>query len=54
MTEQGIRDLKSNPNEAVISLAQVESVTIRLRREADEEVRRPVTPRPSDETFGAG
>ncbi len=35
MTEQGIRDLKSNPNEAVISLLQVKNVAIRLRREAD-------------------
>lgn len=40
MTEQGIRGLKSNLNEAAISLAQVKSVVIRLRREADEEVRR--------------
>ena len=40
MTEQGIRDLKGNLNEAVISLAQVKSVAIRLRREADEEARR--------------
>jgi phage shock protein A len=40
MTEQGVRDLKSNLAEATINLAQVKSVAIRMRREAEAEKRR--------------
>ncbi len=40
LTEQGIRDLKSNLTEAMTSLAQVKGVSIRLKREAEDEKRR--------------
>ena len=33
MTEQGIRDLKKNLDEALKSLAEVKSITIRTRKE---------------------
>ncbi len=39
MTEQGIRDLKKNLQEATIGLAQVKSVAIRLRKETDDQKR---------------
>lgn len=40
LTEQGIRDLKGNLTEAMTSLAQVKSVAIRLRKDAEDEKRR--------------
>lgn len=40
LTEQGIRDLKSNLTEAMTSLAQVKSVGIRLKKDAEDEKRR--------------
>lgn len=40
LTEQGVRDLQSNLNEAIISLAQIKSVAIRMRKEAEEAGRR--------------
>lgn len=40
LTEQGIRDLKSNLTEAMTSLAQVKGVAIRLKKEAEDEKRR--------------
>ena len=43
MSEQGVRELKSSLSEAVISLAQVKSVAIRTRKEAQEETRRAET-----------
>lgn len=39
MTEQGIRDLKKNLQEAMTSLAQVKSVAIRLAKDADDQRR---------------
>lgn len=39
MTEQGIRDLKENLREAMTSLAQVKSVAIRLKKEAEDQKR---------------
>ena len=39
MTEQGIRDLKKNLQEAMTSLAQVKSVAVRLRKDADDQKR---------------
>ncbi len=39
MTEQGIRDLKRSLHEAMASLAQVKSVAIRLKRDAEEQKR---------------
>ncbi len=40
LTEQGIRDLKGNLTEAMTSLAQVKGVSIRLKKEAEDEKRR--------------
>ena len=40
LSEQGVRDLKSSLAEAVVSLAQVKSVAIRARKEAEDEKRR--------------
>lgn len=40
MTEQGIRDLKGNLREAMTSLAQVKSVAIRLKKDADDQKKR--------------
>ncbi len=40
MTEQGIRDLKKDLQETLRSLAEVKGVSIRLKREADEDKRR--------------
>lgn len=40
LSEQGVRDLKSSLSEAVVSLAQVKSVAIRARKEAEDEKRR--------------
>ena len=40
MTEQGIRDLKGNLREAMTSLAQVKSVAIRLKKDADDQNKR--------------
>lgn len=40
LTEQGIRDLKGNLREAMTSLAQVKSVAIRLKKDADDQKRR--------------
>ena len=37
MTEQGIRDLKKNLSEAMQGLAQVKSLAIRLRKDADDQ-----------------
>ncbi len=39
MTEQGIRDLKTNLQEAMTGLAQVKSVAIRLKKDADDQKR---------------
>ncbi len=39
MTEQGIRDLKQSMHEAMASLAQVKSVAIRLKRDAEDQKR---------------
>ncbi|MCP4657853.1 MAG: PspA/IM30 family protein, partial [bacterium] len=39
MTEQGVRDLKTNLQEAMRSLAQVKSVAIRLKKDADDQKR---------------
>ncbi len=39
MTEQGIRDLKTSLHEAMASLAQVKSVAIRLKKDADDQKR---------------
>ncbi len=39
MTEQGIRDLKKDMQDTLRSLAEVKGVTIRLKREADENKR---------------
>ncbi|MEM8963350.1 MAG: PspA/IM30 family protein [Acidobacteriota bacterium] len=39
ITEQGIRDLKGNLQEALKSLAQVKSVAVRLRKDADDQKR---------------
>lgn len=39
LTEQGIRDLKSNLTEALQNLAQVKSVAIRMRKEASDAAR---------------
>ena len=39
LSEQGVRDLKSTLSEAVISLAQVKSVAIRIRKQAEDEKR---------------
>ena len=39
MTEQGIRDLKKSLHEAMASLAQVKSVAIRLKKEAEDQKR---------------
>ncbi len=36
MTEQGIRDLKTNLQAAMVSLAQVKSLAIRLQKESDD------------------
>ena len=40
MTEQGIRDLKKNLQAAMVSLAQVKSLVIRLQKEADDHRKR--------------
>ena len=40
LSEQGLRDLKSSLSEAMISLAQVKSVAIRMCKEAEDEKRR--------------
>lgn len=40
MTEQGIRDLKGNLREAMTSLAQVKSLAIRLKKDADDQSKR--------------
>ena len=40
LSEQGVRDLKSNLSEAMISLAQIKSVAIRMRKDAEAEKRR--------------
>lgn len=40
LTEQGIRDLKGNLTEAMTSLAQVKGVSIRLKKESEDEKRR--------------
>lgn len=40
MTEQGIRDLKDNLREAMMGLAQVKSVAIRLKKDADDQSKR--------------
>ena len=40
MTEQGIRDLKKNLQAAMVSLAQVKSLAIRLGKEADDHRKR--------------
>jgi len=39
MTEQGIRDLKTSLHEAMASLAQVKSVAIRLKKDAEDQKR---------------
>lgn len=39
MTEQGIRDLKTNLQEAMTSLAQVKSVAIRLKKDSEDQKR---------------
>lgn len=39
MTEQGVRDLKKSLQEAMISLAQVKSTAIRLKRDVDDQKR---------------
>ncbi len=39
MTEQGIRDLKASVHEAIASLAQVKSVAIRLKKDAEDQKR---------------
>ena len=36
MTEQGIRDLKKNLQAAMVSLAQVKSLAIRLKKEGED------------------
>ncbi len=40
MTEQGIRDLKKNLQAAMVSLAQVKSLAIRLQKETDDHKKR--------------
>ncbi len=40
MTEQGIRDLKKNLQAAMVSLAQVKSLAIRLQKESDDHKKR--------------
>ena len=40
MTEQGIRDLKKNLQAAMVSLAQVKSLAIRLQKESDDSKKR--------------
>ena len=40
MTEQGIRDLKKNLQAAMVSLAQVKSLVIRLQKEGDDHKKR--------------
>ena len=40
MTEQGIRDLKTNLQAAMVSLAQVKSLAIRLQKESDDSKKR--------------
>ena len=40
MTEQGIRDLKKNLQAAMVSLAQVKSLAIRMQKEAGDHKRR--------------
>lgn len=40
MTEQGVRDLKNNLREAMTSLAQVKSVAIRLKKDAEDQKKR--------------
>lgn len=40
LSERGVRDLKSNLSDAIISLAQVKSVAIRMRKEAEDETHR--------------
>ncbi len=39
MSEQGIRDLKKNLQEAMIGLAQVKSVALRLKKDSDDQKR---------------
>ncbi len=39
MTEQGIRDLKKNLQEAMVGLAQVKSVALRLKKDSDDQSR---------------
>lgn len=39
MTEQGIRDLKKNLQEAMTGLAQVKSVALRLKKDSDDQLR---------------
>ena len=40
MTEQGIRDLKKNLQAAMVSLAQVKSLAIRMEKESDDHKKR--------------